>query len=161
MLIKNNSKNLKYNNHHEINYSISEFLSLSMFNPIMQKNYFDQYDLKMFKTKFRTHVFGMGGSSLSSKLLAQFLKPGSLDRDLFIYDNPSPIKIKNNLLNLNINKKDKFIFISKSGNTIETKYFLQLVIKILKQKEITSLINDFIFITEKKKQLSKKFCYKK
>ncbi len=161
MLIKNNSKNLNFIPKSKIGYSINEFLSLNMFNPINQKNYFDTYKLDLFKKKkFRTHVFGMGGSSLSSKLLAQFLDPYSLGKKLFIYDNPSQIKIKNTLSDLNINKKDKFIFISKSGNTIETKYFLHLVIKILNQKKISNMFKDFIFITEDKDSYLKNFARK-
>ena len=82
MLVKNNSKKLKFNFNKNIKYSIKEFLSLDMFNPINQKNYFDIYNLDLFgKKKFRTHVFGMGGSSLSTKLLAQFLDPNSLGKN--------------------------------------------------------------------------------
>ena len=161
MKIKNNSKNLRFIKKINIKYSISDFFSLDMFNPIIQKNYFDKYDLSVFKNKkFRTHVFGMGGSSLSAKLLCQFLDPYSLGKNLFIYDNPSLVMIENTLLDLNISKNDKFIFISKSGNTIETKYFLNLVIKIFKQKKISSLVNKFIFITENKKNYMRKFALK-
>ena len=161
MKIKNNSKNLRFIKQTNINYSINEFFSLDMFNPILQKNYFNSYDLSIFKNKkFRTHVFGMGGSSLSTKLLCQFLDPYSLDKNIFIYDNPSLVKIENTLLDLNINKNDKFIFISKSGNTIETKYFLNLVIKIFKQKKISTLVKKFIFITENKNNYMRKFALK-
>ena len=132
-----------------------------MFNPINQKSYFDMYKLDLFKKKkFRTHVFGMGGSSLSSKLLAQFLDPSSLGKNLFIYDNPSSLTINNVLLDKSLNKNDKFIFISKSGNTIETKYFLHSVIKILKQKKVSNMFKDFIFITEDKESYMKNFAQK-
>ena len=113
-----------------------------------EKNYFDEYDLKIFKTKFRTHVFGMGGSSLSSKLLAQFLKPGSLDRELFIYDNPSPIKIKNNLLNLNINKKTinnnnpSAVHIFRFFNFLSGIIKLIYQSKIIRKLEINILLNN-------------------
>ena len=161
MLVKNNSKNLRFNFKSRISYSINEFFSLNMFNPINQKNYFDIYNLKLFKKKqFRTHVFGMGGSSLSTKLLAQFLDPSCLGKKLFIYDNPSPVKIKNVLFDLNINRNDKFVFISKSGNTIETKYFLQIVIKILNQKKFPNIFNNFIFITENNDNYMKDFAKK-
>ena len=161
MLIKNNSKNLKFNFNSNINYSINDFFSLDMFNPINQKNYFDMYKFDLFKKKkFRTHVFGMGGSSLSSKLLAQFLDPSSLGKKLFIYDNPSPLTINNVLLDKSLSKNDKFIFISKSGNTIETKYFLHLVIKILNQKKVSNMFKDFIFITEDKESYMKNFAQK-
>ena len=157
MLVKNNSKKLKFNFNKNVKYSIKEFLSLDMFNPINQKNYFDRYNLNLFKKKkFRTHVFGMGGSSLSTKLLAQFLDPNSLGKNLFIFDNPSPVKIKNSLQDLQINKNDKFIFISKSGNTIEIKYFLHMLIKILNKKKVSDIYKKFIFITENSENYIKK-----
>ena len=161
MKIQNNLKQLKFKKKYLIDYTLSNFFELAMFNPLNQKNYFSQYDFNIFKNKcFRTHVFGMGGSSLSSKLLAQFLNPQLFNKSLFIYDNPSPILIKSNLSDLKINNKDKFIFISKSGNTIETKYFLHLIIKILKQKKIKNIFNKFIFITENKKSYLKDFAKK-
>ena len=161
MIIKNNFKTLNFTKKMDIDYSIDEFLSLDMFNPITKKNYFSKYDLSIFKKKkFRTHVFGMGGSSLSTKLLSQFLNPYNLGKKLFIYDNPSPVVIRNALSDLNINKNDKFIFISKSGNTIEIKYFLDLVIKILKQKKISKFVKDFIFISENKNNYLRKFAKK-
>ena len=51
MLVKNNSKKLKFNFNKNIKYSIKEFLSLDMFNPINQKNYFDIYNLDLFEKK--------------------------------------------------------------------------------------------------------------
>ncbi len=161
MRIKNNIKQLKFKNDYSINYSLSDFLDLDMFNPINQKNYFSQYNLNFFKNKkYRTHVFGMGGSSLSSKLLAQFIEPKLMNKDLFIYDNLVPTYIRFNLSKLNIGTQDKFIFISKSGNTIETKYFLHFIIKILKQKKIKKIFNKFIFITENSENYMKKFAIK-
>jgi glucose-6-phosphate isomerase len=162
MKLKNNIKlhNFKKNKYNT-KYSLNDFLELDMFNPLNQKNYFSQYDLSIFKNKnFRTHVFGMGGSSLSAKLLAQFLDPRLINKSLFIYDNPSPILINSNLSNIKISNKDKFIFISKSGNTIETKYFLHSIINILKQKKIKNIFNKFIFVTENKKNYMKDFAKK-
>ena len=122
MIINNNLKNLKFSHNFRVNYKINEFFSFDMFNPINQKSYFDSYNLELFKKNlYRTHVFGMGGSSLSSKLLIQFIDPKIIGKKLFFYDNPSPIKLQNTLLDLKVGKNDKFIFISKSGNTIETK----------------------------------------
>ncbi len=162
MIIKNNLKKLKFLSNFKIKYAIDDFFSLDMFNPINQKNYFDSYSFTIFKNRsFRTHVLGMGGSSLSSKLLGQFLDPSIIDKKLFFYDNPSPTKIKNSLSDLKIGKKDKFIFISKSGNTIETKYFLHLVTRILKQKKVPNFYESFIFITEDKNNYMKNFANKK
>ena len=161
MIIKNNLKNLKFFSNLKIKYTIDDFFSLDMFNPVNQKNYFNSYNLNIFKNRsFRTHVLGMGGSSLSSKLLGQFINPSSIGKKLLFYDNPSPTRIHNSLIDLKIGKKDKFIFISKSGNTIETKYFLHSVIRILKQKRITNFYDNFIFITEDKNNYMKNFAKK-
>ena len=161
MIIKNNLKSLNFSHNFKIKYKIDEFFSLDIFSPINQKNYFDSYNLNIFKNKsFRTHVLGMGGSSLSSKLLGQFIEPSNIEKKLFFYDNPSPIRIRNLLSNLKIGKKDKFIFISKSGNTIETKYFIHLIISILKQKKVSKFYENFIFITEDKNNYMKNFAKK-
>ncbi len=158
MKINNNFKKLQFKKKYSCNYSINEFIKLPIFNPINKKDYFSQYDIKRFKYKnYKAHVFGMGGSSLSSKLLAQFIDPKILNSSLFIYDNPSLVNITSTFSRLKISKKDRFIFISKSGNTIETKYFLHLVIKILKNKKIYNFINQFIFITENRNSYLKNF----
>ena len=161
MKLQNNLKNLNFKNKYSTKFSLNSFFDLDMFSPINKKKYFSKYDFSKFKNKsFRTHVLGMGGSSLSSKLLAQFIDPFSINKNLFIYDNPSPVLIRSTLSNLNIGSQDKFIFISKSGNTIETKYFLHCVIKILKQKKIKNIFKKFIFITENNKNYMKKFANK-
>ena len=161
MKINNNLKDLKFKKHYSLNYSIDEFMNLSMFNPINEKKYFSQYNLKQFQNKkFRVHVFGMGGSSLSSKLLAQFIDPTLINNSLYIYDNLSLAYISSTISKINISNKDRFIFISKSGNTIETKYFLHLVTKLLKKKNIKNPFKNFIFITENKKNYMKEFSRK-
>lgn len=161
MKLKNNLNNLNFKKKYTLNYSISNFLKLDIFKPLTKKQYFSQYNFDQFSNRsYRTHVFGMGGSSLSTKLLANFLDPYSINKNLFIYDNPSPVFIKSTLSNLKIGAKDKFIFISKSGNTIETKYFLYLVIKFLKQKKIIDIFKKFIFITENKDNYMRNFAKK-
>jgi len=93
MIIKNNNNqfNVKSNS---IQYSINEFFNLEMFKPINDKKYFSIYNFKKFINKsYRVHVFGMGGSSLSCKLLAQFIDPKLLNKKIFIYDNPSLTKL--------------------------------------------------------------------
>ena len=102
----------------------------------------------------------MGGSSLSSKLLAQFIDPNLINNSLYIYDNLSLAYITSTISKIKISNKDRFIFISKSGNTIETKYFLHLFIKLLKKKNIKNPLKQFIFITENKKNYMKSFSIK-
>ena len=57
MIIKNNFKTLNFTKKIEIDYSIDEFLSLDMFNPIIKKNYFNKYDLSIFKKKNLEHMY--------------------------------------------------------------------------------------------------------
>ena len=161
MKIKNNLKLLKVTSQKNIDYSIDEFFKIDLFNPITQKNYFSQYDFSILKKqKYRVHVFGMGGSSLSAKLLMQFMAPEKINSKLFIYDNPSPIQLDSNLSKIKISKDDLFIFISKSGNTVETKFFLHWIIKYLKKKNIKNIFKHFLFITENKNNYLNNFALK-
>ncbi|MDA8668643.1 hypothetical protein N9M26_03200 [Alphaproteobacteria bacterium] len=161
MKIKNNLKLLKVTSQKNIDYSIDDFFKIDLFNPITQKNYFSQYDFSILKKKkYRVHVFGMGGSSLSAKLLMQFMAPEKINSKLFIYDNPSPIQLDSNLSKIKISKDDLFIFISKSGNTVETKFFLHWIIKYLKKKNIKNIFKHFLFITENKNNYLNNFAIK-
>jgi glucose-6-phosphate isomerase len=161
MKIKNNLKLLKVTSQKNINYSIDDFFKIDLFNPITQKNYFSQYDFSILKKKkYRVHVFGMGGSSLSAKLLTQFMAPEKINSKLFIYDNPSPIQLDSNLSKIKVSKDDLFIFISKSGNTVETKFFLHWIIKYLKKKNIKNIFKHFLFITENKNNYLNNFALK-
>ena len=120
----------------------NEFEKNHFFLPFLDKNYYKKYNFKkLVHKKNRVHVFGMGGSSLSSKLLIQFLNPKELDSKIFIYDNPYDELIEKNLTNHSITSHDKFIFISKSGKTAETKYFLNYVEKYLHVYQFRDLIN--------------------
>lgn len=161
MKIKKNLKLLKVTSQKNIDYSIDDFFKIDLFNPITQKNYFSQYDFSILKKKkYRVHVFGMGGSSLSAKLLMQFMAPEKINSKLFIYDNPSPIQLDSNLSKIKISKDDLFIFISKSGNTVETKFFLHWIIKYLKKKNIKNIFKHFLFITENKNNYLNNFAIK-
>ncbi len=83
----------------------------------------------------------MGGSILGTKALYSFLKR-KIKKNFFFLDNLS----EKNILELNSKKfiKPAYIFISKSGNTIETVTNMNLIIRNKKN-------NTKIFITEKKK----------
>ena len=84
MKLQNNLKNLNFKNKYSTKFSLNSFFDLDMFSPINKKKYFSKYDFSKFKNKsFRTHVLGMGGSSLSSKLLSQFIDPFSINKNLF------------------------------------------------------------------------------
>ena len=161
MKLINNLNFLNFKTKKNVDYQLEEFFKIDLFNPITDKNYFSQYDFSLFKNKkYRVHVFGMGGSSLSAKLLMQFLAPEKINTELFIYDNPSPIQLDSNLSGIKISKHDLFIFISKSGNTVETKFFLHWIIKYLKKNNIKNIYKHFLFITENKNNYLNNFAQK-
>jgi len=75
-------------------------------------------------------VIGIGGSSLGSKAIYNFIKPSKpLKRKLYFCETTDPIEITDLLSNIDL-KKTHFLVISKSGTTVETfaiyKYILSL-----------------------------------
>jgi len=67
----------------------------------------------------RIYVVGIGGSTLGTQAIYEFLKNSILTiKDLVFLDSTDPVNLKDKLKNLS-NYKPHFIFISKSGNTIE------------------------------------------
>ena len=107
-----------------------------------EKNYKLSYSKKLVKVlrkKKNIILVGMGGSILGAKVLYSFLKR-KIKKKFFFLDNLS----EKNILELNSKKfiKPAYIFISKSGNTIETVTNMNLIIQNKKN-------NTKIFITEK------------
>ncbi|MCK5854387.1 MAG: glucose-6-phosphate isomerase [Sulfurovaceae bacterium] len=65
-------------------------------------------------------VLGIGGSSLGSKAIYEFLKPvKKLKRELLFFESTDPLNIQEILSQIEI-KKSHFLVISKSGTTVET-----------------------------------------
>ena len=158
--IKNKDHKL-FENFKDNNFFFEEFESSYFFRPILEKNYYKRYDIKKFiNKKNKVHVFGMGGSSLSAKLLIQFVNSKVLNSKLFIYDNPYDELIEEKLNNHQIDNYDKFIFISKSGKTEETKYFLMFLERYLKINDIKDYKKNFIFITEDNTEFLRKYGHK-
>ena len=104
----------------------------------LKKNYTSSYSkqtLNKFKNAPQFKIIGMGGSTLGSQTIYEFLKQKIKKKFLFV-DNLQPYK--------KTNSKEKYtnLIISKSGNTIETIVNANIIIKN-KDKNI--------FITENKK----------
>ena len=104
----------------------------------LSKKYQDSFNKKLlskFKRYTNIRIFGMGGSSLGTQAIHDFLN-NSIKKKISFFDNLQPkIKKKNNKKSLNL-------IVSKSGNTIETIVNSNIFIK---KKDHN------IFITENKK----------
>ncbi len=109
-----------------------------------EKNYKLSYSKKLIKIlrkKKYIILVGMGGSILGAKALYSFFKR-KIKKIFFFQDNLS----ERNTLELNSKKfkNSAYIFISKSGNTIETIANIDLIIQNRKKNDVK------FFITEKK-----------
>ena len=113
---------------------------------------FKKSNLKKFN-KYQTVVLiGMGGSVLGTQAIYTFLKQGIKKKFIF-FDNLDQLKIEKTKKEINF-KKNLFIIISKSGNTIET-----LINSNLFKDKINS--KNSIIITEEEKNLLNIFAKKK
>ncbi len=130
--IKNKKLNLKINKY--LNSIINE---KSQLISSFKNNYKDNFNYKLVK-KYKKYknfrVIGMGGSSLGTQTIYEFLKD-KVKKNFYFINN---LNVRSNK---NI-KNDVNLIVSKSGNTIETIVNLNILIK-KKQKNI--------FITENKK----------
>lgn len=96
--------------------------------------YQDTADIKKYAksiTKKHIVVLGIGGSSLGSKAIYEFLLPSNnYSKDLLFLETVDPLKINHCLKKVDLNDA-QFVIISKSGETIETisifKYLNSLV----------------------------------
>lgn len=94
-------------------------------------------------------IIGIGGSSLGSKAIYEFLKSThDLKRNLYLFESTDPINITTLLSQLDL-KKTHFLVISKSGNTIETFSIYKYIYSL--QSDISS----YTFITDPESQLDK------
>ncbi len=150
MLSKNiNFKNFKFK---KKNRKISKILKLILKenNQVIQslkKTYKDKYDSKnysIFKKKLDFRIIGMGGSTLGTQAIYNFLNKKIKKKFCFI-DNLQIKQIKNSSVNYNN------LVISKSGNTIETIVNSNILIK-KKDKNL--------FLTENKDSYLRKLAQK-
>lgn len=94
-------------------------------------------------------VLGIGGSSLGSKAIYEFLKPVKKPtRKLYFFESTDPLNIMEILSKIDL-EKSHFLVISKSGTTVET----ISIFKYLYEKE--SSASSYTFITDKASNLDK------
>ena len=113
---KNFKKNKKINNSQIKKKFLSLFNEKNYVLDSLKKNYKDNFSKKLINKykKYSTFkVIGMGGSTLGTQTIYEFLKD-IVKKDFFFIDNlrQKKLKIKN--------KKSVNLVVSKSGNTIET-----------------------------------------
>ncbi len=113
---------------------------------------FNNKDLKKYKKYKTVAIFGMGGSILGANAIYSFLQKKINKRFLF-FDNLDQTKI-NNFNNKENIREILFIFISKSGDTIETITNINLI-----RKNKINLKNTII-ITENKNNTLKRLSEK-
>jgi len=94
-------------------------------------------------------VLGIGGSSLGSKAIYEFLKPVKMPiRKLFFFESTDPLNIMESLSKIDL-EKSHFLVISKSGTTVET----ISIFKYLYEKQSNAL--KYTFITDENSALDK------
>ena len=94
-------------------------------------------------------IIGIGGSYLGAKMAIDFLSPAYKNKIYFIGFNLDS-EYLNNILKKIKDKKIHVLVISKSGNTIEIKATLDIVINFIKKKYNQDLHKYFTAITGKK-----------
>jgi glucose-6-phosphate isomerase len=128
-------------------------------NPFLK---FNEETLKLIKNKllpvkekFSTMlVCGMGGSSLGAKTINAFAGAFKVaPHKLKFLENIDPTKVEEILESLNW-KETVFCFVSKSGTTLETIVFLNLIISELRRRNL-SISEHIIFIGDKGKNFEK------
>ncbi len=93
-------------------------------------------------------IVGIGGSILASQTLYEFkfcFQNDFSEKKFYFLDNIDPIKLAEILLNLPFGKT-YFIFISKSGRTLETVSILNLILLELKARGLTDFGKRICFI---------------
>lgn len=113
-------------------------------------DYIKKYkSLEHIKENFDNFVIvGIGGSILASQTLYEFkfcFQNDFSEKKFYFLDNIDPIKLSEILLNLPFGKTF-FIFISKSGKTLETASILNLILLELKSRGLTDFGKRVCFI---------------
>ena len=99
------------------------------------KNNFNKSNLKKYKNFLDYRIIGMGGSTLGTQAIYDFLNH-KIDKNFYFIDNLNPGQKKKN------NKKHINLIVSKSGNTIET---------IVNSNILINKKDKNIFVTENKR----------
>jgi len=108
--------------------------------------YQDTYEIKSYAstiTKKHIVVLGIGGSSLGTRAIYEFLSPSKdFDKGLLFLETVDPLKINQCLKKVDLNNTH-FVIISKSGNTIETLSVLKYIDSLVEiNQENTTVVSE-------------------
>ena len=111
--------------------------------------------LPRFKERFSTMVVcGMGGSSLGAKTIDAFARAFNKSNHRLVFlDNIDPTLVKQTLDAIDW-KETVFCFVSKSGTTLETVVFLNLILEELRKRNL-SVEERVIFVGDRGKNFEK------
>ena len=117
----------------------------SEFIKSLGSGYIKNYNINIFKKKLDLKIIGIGGSILGAKAINQFLS-NKIKKKVQFIDNLSNNNVRDNKKNLNI-------VISKSGNTLETIFNANVIIKKKDQNIfiIENRNNELIYLAKKLK----------
>ncbi|MCB0378219.1 MAG: glucose-6-phosphate isomerase [Bdellovibrionales bacterium] len=115
---------------------------------------------EQFKDKPNFWIVGLGGSSLGSKALATALLSSNNSKKFYFLDNVDSEYVEQNLSSISSLDEHLFVFISKSGSTLEVLSLLDHCNQYFKEKG-QDLTKHMVIITESKespmRQFAKKF----
>jgi glucose-6-phosphate isomerase len=140
------SKNVNYKVFEDIK---NEQTNIGYYNlPDQDVKYIQEYSKKV--TKKNIVIVGIGGSSLGSYAVYEFLKyTKEFDRNIIFCESTDPV-----LLNSTLNKLDLedtvFLIISKSGSTVETISIFKYILSLVEFNR-----ENFIIISDKNSSLHK------
>ena len=140
------SKNINHNVFEDIK---KEQDSIGYYNlPNQDVKYIQEYAKKI--TKKNIVIVGIGGSSLGSYAVYEFLKyTKDFDKNIIFCESTDPVLLNNTLTKLDLNDT-VFLIISKSGNTVETISIFKYILSLVEFNK-----ENFIIISDKDSSLHK------
>ena len=141
---------------------IEEIENLELVKEIRRNSHFNKEIIKKIKQRNYKNLilFGMGGSSLGIKTIFEALNhEEKTEKKFYLIDNVDGENFEKIFRKIKI-KDSFFVFVSKSGNTIEIKNLLKETLKKINEKK-TNSSERILFITENNESFLNNFGKKK
>lgn len=113
-----------------------------------------------YKDKKKLVVVGLGGSSLGAKALCTALYPTTWSSKIEFLDNVDSFTVDSFLQTVDKPEDYGWVFISKSGSTMEVLSLLDYCYSFLQNKKSFSILKNSVVITEKKESPLRQFADK-